>query len=142
MRFPVPKIVKQFCLFIVGSQEVQNPAFQERAALLRCDWSAEFLHRADQARVNPIELWVAPLANSQPRLKGWQAKGKQGVVKNTQVALHCSTRHATIARKSCDVDNLTVTECCSWQEASKSREVPDKSFGSDILAEVGQGIAL
>jgi len=49
MRRPIVEFIEQLILLAGRTQEVQDPAFQERAAFLRRDRPVQLLHRTDHA---------------------------------------------------------------------------------------------
>ena len=62
MRRPVVEVIEQLALLSVSPEQVQDPALEERTPLLRRNRSAEPLDRTDQARIDPVQLRMAALA--------------------------------------------------------------------------------
>jgi hypothetical protein len=60
-RGPVEDFVIQLALLGVGSQQREDPSFEKSSALFGRDWTVSFLDRANQPRVDPIELRVFTL---------------------------------------------------------------------------------
>ncbi len=122
---------------------MKNERLEQRAAFVALHRIAQStLERADDARIEEVELGMRHLLDPGPGLPGREPDADQRVGEHIEVALHRHAGHAGIARDVAVVEHLAVHEAGDLQEAREGIQVPDERLLLDLLAKVRERIGL
>ena len=132
-RGPIGAFLEQLEVVPGRPQQGGNPTLEQRSAFLRVQLSGASRHSPHHARIEPVELRVAPFPNPQAGFEGRHPKAEQRVLQDFQVPGQGGPADLGVPRGGRHADQLTVHGRGHRQEAGKAGQIAHQGFGLDLL---------